>query len=434
MSKSSKKINVGVLSLHISRETKAILNSIDALGHDSTWIRRENVEVGIEDGEVKIKPDVDIVANRLLLTKMEQPAEGFGLASMFSDVKPILNPPEACITAIHKFASATLLAKGGIPVPDALLALDYNRLNREKDRFGQTAVYKTTIGTNGGGTWRIEKGNRINPQVGQREAFLQEFVNQGQERNSDLRVYVVGGKVIGAMNRYAPKGDWRTNVSLGGEIENAEEILTKELEDISLNAAKILGLDYAGVDIVEGEDGWKVLEVNPTAGFRGLYRATGICAAPYIAELAITRAGGTVESEMVEKLSSKFDDSDPSSLPSKQGFEYDGNINIVDYITEVVVRGTRGYENVEAKADTGAARTSIDMKLAARIGAGPIRDTTLVRTGNEREGRARPLVDIVVGIRGTQHTITASVEDRSHMDYQIILGRDILQHYQIRIK
>ncbi len=434
MSKGSKKINVGVLSLHISRETKAILNSIDALGHDSTWIRRENVEVVIEDGKVKIKPEVDIVANRLLLTKMEQPAEGFGLASMFSEMKPILNPPEACITAIHKFASATLLAKGGIPVPDALLALDYKRLNRKKDKFGQTAVYKTTIGTNGGGTWRIEKENKINPQVGQREAFLQEFVNQGQERNRDLRVYVVGGKVIGAMNRYAPKGDWRTNVSLGGEIENAEEILTKRLEDISVKAAEILGLDYAGVDIVEGEDGWKVLEVNPTAGFRGLYRATGICAAPYIAELAITRAGGTVESEMVEKLSSKFDDSDPSSLPSKQGFEYEGNINIVDFITEVVVRGTRGYENVEAKADTGAARTSIDMKLAARIGAGPIRDTTLVRTGNEREGRARPLVDIVVGIRGTQHTITASVEDRSHMDYQIILGRDILQHYQIRIK
>ena len=434
MSKGSKKINVGVLSLHISRETKAILNSIDALGHDSTWIRRENVEVVIEDGKVKIKPEVDIVANRLLLTKMEQPAEGFGLASMFSEMKPILNPPEACITSIHKFASATLLAKGGIPVPDALLALDYKRLNRKKDKFGQTAVYKTTIGTNGGGTWRIEKENKINPQVGQREAFLQEFVNQGQERNRDLRVYVVGGKVIGAMNRYAPKGDWRTNVSLGGEIENAEEILTKRLEDISVKAAEILGLDYAGVDIVEGEDGWKVLEVNPTAGFRGLYRATGICAAPYIAELAITRAGGTVESEMVEKLSSKFDDSDPSSLPSKQGFEYEGNINIVDFITEVVVRGTRGYENVEAKADTGAARTSIDMKLAARIGAGPIRDTTLVRTGNEREGRARPLVDIVVGIRGTQHTITASVEDRSHMDYQIILGRDILQHYQIRIK
>ena len=434
MSKSSKKINVGVLSLHTSRETKAILNAIDALGHDSTWIRRENVEIVIEGEEVKVKPDVDIVANRLLLTKMEQPVEGFGLASMFSKVKPMLNPPEACITAIHKFATATLLAREGIPVPGALLALDHKRLNRKKERFGQTAVYKTTIGTNGGGTWRVERENRINSQVGQREAFLQEFVNSGQERNSDLRVYVVGGKVIGAMSRYAPKGDWRTNVSLGGEIENAEKILTKELEDISVKAADVLGLDYAGVDIVEGENGWKVLEVNPTAGFRGLYRATGICVAPYIAELAITRAGGTVEHEMVEKLSSKFDDSNPSSVPSKKGFEFEDNINVVDYITEVVVRGTRGYENVDAKADTGAARTSIGMKLAARIGAGPIRDTALVRTGNEKEGRARPLVDIVVGIRGTQHTITASIEDRRHMDYQIILGRDILQHYQIRVK
>ena len=161
MSKGSEKINVGVLSLHNSRETKAILNSVDALGHDSMWIRRENVEIMIEGEEVKVKPDVDIVVNRLLLTKMEQPTEGFGLASMFSKVKPMLNPPEACITAIHKFASATLLAREGIPVPDALLALDHKRLNREKERFGQTAVYKTTIGTNGGGTWRVEKENRI---------------------------------------------------------------------------------------------------------------------------------------------------------------------------------------------------------------------------------------------------------------------------------
>tara|TARA_A100001037_G_scaffold304138_1_gene340000 strand:- start:4828 stop:6132 length:1305 start_codon:yes stop_codon:yes gene_type:complete len=434
MSKSFEKINVGVLSLHTSRETKAILNSVKSLGHDSTWIRRENVEIGIEEGNVMIKPEVDIVANRLLLTKMEQPAEGFGLASLFSGVKPILNPPEACITAIHKFASAALLAEGGIPVPDALLALDADRLNAEKVRFGETAVYKTTIGTNGGGTWKIEKENRINPQVGRREAFLQEFVNQGQDRNSDLRVYIVGGKVIGAMNRYAPNGDWRTNVSLGGEIENGEGILTKELEEISIKSAEILGLDYAGVDIVEGEDGWKVLEVNPTAGFRGLYKATGICAAPHIAELAITKAGGSIDQEKVEKLAMYFDDSDPESKNVKIRPAYDGNINIVDYITEVVVRGTRGYENVDAKADTGAARTSIDMKLAARIGAGPILDTTLVRTGNQKEGRARPLVDIVVGIKGTQHTITASVEDRSHMDYQIILGRDILQNYQIRIR
>jgi RimK family alpha-L-glutamate ligase len=428
------KLNIGVLSLHISRETKAIINAIEALGHEATWIKRENVEIIIEDGNAIIKPDVDIVVNRMLLTKMEQPAGGFGLAKIFSSSVPMLNPPESCITAIHKFATAMLLVDGGVPVPDALLALDYDRLNEGKKRFGDTAVYKTAIGTNGGGTWRVEKDNRISPRVGQREAFLQEFIKYGSGRNSDLRVYVVGGEIIGAMKRYARKGDWRTNVVLGGDIENAEDILTKEIRDNSLKSAEVLGLDYAGVDLVESEDGWKVLEVNPTAGFRGLFKATGICAAPYIAELAISRMGGVVERSLVEKLALSFDDSEPLSIQNKHRRHDDENINIMDFITEVVVRGTRGYQSVEAKADTGASRTSIDMKLAAKIGAGPILDTAKVRTGNDKEGRSRPLVDIVIGVKGRQHTVTASVEDRSHMEYQMILGRDILQHYQIRIK
>ena len=435
MTTNKNKINVGVLSLHISRETRSILNAIEALGHEATWIKRENVEVVIENGNAVIKPDVDIVVNRMLLTKMEQPVGGFGLAKIFLNSAPMLNPPEACITAIHKFASAMLLVEGGVPVPDALLALDYDRLNIGKERFGDTAVYKTAIGTNGGGTWRVEKDNKISPRVGQREAFLQEFIKHGSGRNSDLRVYVVGGEIIGAMKRYARKGDWRTNVALGGDIENAEDILTEDVRNISLKSAELLGLDYAGVDLVESADGWKVLEVNPTAGFRGLFKATGICAAPYIAELAISRMGGVVERSLVEKLALSFDDSErPQAIQNRQRIGDDENVNIMDFITEVVVRGTRGYQSVEAKADTGASRTSIDMKLAAKIGAGPILDTTKVRTSNDKEGKSRPLVDIVIGVKGRQHTVTASVEDRSHMEYQMILGRDILQHYQIRIK
>ena len=83
MTTNKNKINVGVLSLHISRETRSILNAIEALGHEATWIKRENVEVVIENGNAVIKPDVDIVVNRMLLTKMEQPVGGFGLAKIF---------------------------------------------------------------------------------------------------------------------------------------------------------------------------------------------------------------------------------------------------------------------------------------------------------------------------------------------------------------
>ncbi|MFB6269244.1 MAG: RimK/LysX family protein, partial [Halobacterium sp.] len=93
-----------------------------------------------------------------------------------------------------------------------------------------------------------------------------------------------------------------------------------------------------------------------------------------------------------------------------------------------------GTERVVAKSDTGASRTSIDTRLAADIGAGPIKSMTKVRSGSVKSGKARPVVDIVVGVAGDRHTVAASLEDRGHMDYQILLGRDILQHYQVDVK
>jgi hypothetical protein len=100
----------------------------------------------------------------------------------------------------------------------------------------------------------------------------------------------------------------------------------------------------------------------------------------------------------------------------------------------VLVSGTSGTERVVAKSDTGAARTSIDMRLAAGIGAGPIKSMTKVRSGSVKSGKARPVVDIVVGVGGDRHTVAASLEDRGHVDSQLLLGRDILQHYQVDVR
>ena len=63
-------VRVGVLSLHTSKETKAICNAIEALGHEPEWLRRENAAVSIEDGDVTIEPDVDVIANRMLLSNI----------------------------------------------------------------------------------------------------------------------------------------------------------------------------------------------------------------------------------------------------------------------------------------------------------------------------------------------------------------------------
>ncbi|MFB6172657.1 MAG: RimK/LysX family protein [Haloarculaceae archaeon] len=425
-------ITVGVLSLHNSKETKAILNAADDLGAGTAWLRKENTAVEIRDGRAVLEPDVDVLVNRLLLSKQEQPAEGLGLATTLANLRPMLNPPSATMTAMHKFATAAALADAGLPVPDALLALGGDRLNAGRERFGEEAVYKTAIGTHGGGTWKVDLDDPLNPQVGTRQAFLQSLIDPAEDRSHDVRVYVVGDEVVGAMTRYAPEGDWRTNVALGGEVEDATGDLPGEVLDVARRATDVVGLDYAGVDLVEGADGWYVLEVNPTAGFKGLFSATSHSPAPYIARQAIEHAGGSVDAARVRELAATLDDSRPAAKPREEAVESVEPVT-VGYIEEVVVSGTRGSKSVLAKSDTGATRTSIDARLAADLGTGPIKDIVRIKSGSVKSGRARPVVDLVVGVGGTRHTVTASVEDRAHMDYPLLLGRDILKHYHVDV-
>ncbi|MEF8789330.1 MAG: RimK family alpha-L-glutamate ligase [Haloarculaceae archaeon] len=430
---SNEPVTVGVLSLHVSKESKAILNAVEDLGHRTAWLRGENTSVDIRDGEVTLEPDVDIIVNRLLLSKEEEPAEAIGLATMLDRLRPMLNHPMETMTALHKFASGAALAEAGLPVPDAFMALSKDLLNDRLEAFGEEVVYKTAIGTHGGGTWKIGTDEGVNPMVGSRQAFLQELIEHDTERHHDLRVYVVGERIVGAMNRYAPEGDWRTNVALGGDVDDATDGLNEEVERIAKRATDVVGLDYAGVDIVQGEDGYYVLEVNPTAGFKGLFEATGRSPAPHIARLAIERVGGEVDEEKMYELSSVLDDSTPSATP-RPGRDVSAQDLTVGYIEEVVVMGTRGQQTVLAKSDTGATRTSIDSRLAADIGTGPIKDIVKIKSGSVKSGKSRPVVDLVVGVRGTQHTVAASVEDRSHMDYPLLLGRDILRHYHVDVQ
>ncbi|GAB7018015.1 ATP-grasp domain-containing protein [Halostagnicola bangensis] len=425
-------VTVGVLSLHTSKETKAILNAVEALGHDTEWLREENTSVRVEDGTIFLEPDVDVIANRMLLSNTEQPCEELGLVNTFSQLVPMLNEPGPVLTAVHKLSTAGALATNGIRVPDVLLALNSDQLNDSRQQYGDEAVYKTAIGTHGGGTWKVGPNDVINAKVGNRYAFLQELIDRDDQRHRDVRIYVVGGEIIGAMYRYAPDNDWRTNVALGGAVEDATEELPESAREIARQSAAAIGLDYAGVDLVEGENGWFVLEVNPTAGFKGLYEATHVSPAPYIAKLAIEHVGGTVDDDRVAELAGTLDDSQPLARPPEQAMVNDEPATI-GYTEEIVLSGTSGSESVLAKSDTGATRTSIDTSLAADIGAGPIKSVTRIKSGSSKTSKSRPVVDIVVGVGGNRHTVTASVEDRSHMDYPVLLGRDILENYRVDV-
>lgn len=120
--------------------------------------------------------------------------------------------------------------------------------------------------------------------------YLKAWVDGG---GRDLRAFVVGGVVEAAIERVAPPGEFRTNVHLGGCAR--EVALGEEAARIAISAARALGLDYAGVDLVETAGGMQVLEVNGTPLFRGVLEATGRdMSEPIVAHvLRRARAAGT---------------------------------------------------------------------------------------------------------------------------------------------
>jgi len=428
---SASPVRVGVLSFHNSKETKAILNAVRALGHDPVWLREENTRSWIEGESLRFDPDVDVVANRLLMTKAAQPLDDIGIATSYAASRPVLNPPAVVVRAVHKYGAAARLTAAGIPVPDAYIAFSHRTINEGNRLTSEKAVHKSAIGTNGDRMAVIDADDVVAPHIARRRAFIQEFIDTGSERPFDVRAYVVGGRVVGAMKRYAPVDEWRTNVAVGGEVEDFTDDLPEEATRLACDAADVLGLDYAGVDLLCRGDTWYVLEVNVTAGFKGLFEATGISPAPYIAELAIERGGGSVDPDRVASLAAVLDDSVPECKPSLDS-EPEGS-TAIGYTERVTVSaGQRGVD-VIAKSDTGAQRTSIDYDVAAEIGAGPIVDTVHVKSGSRAGRQKRPTVEIDVKVGNRWRTVTASVENRSHMTYSVLLGRDVLDGYHVDV-
>ncbi len=141
---------------------------------------------------------------------------------------------------------------------------------------GAPLVIKLLEGTQGKGVVLAETKKAAESVI---EAFrnleayflVQEFV--GEAKGSDLRCFVVGDKVVASMIRTAKEGEFRSNLHLGGTAQMVK--LTPEERSTAVKAAKAVGLNVAGVDIVRSHRGPLVLEVNSSPGLEGIERATG---------------------------------------------------------------------------------------------------------------------------------------------------------------
>ena len=223
---------------------------------------------------------VEVRGVDVVLPRIGASITGYGLAVVnHFDMMgvPVLNNSVPIARSRDKLRCLQLLARFGIDIPRTVMAHDRSNVARLVGEVGGLPVIiKLLKGTQGVGVMIANTLPEVQTIVdtfldlGQ-EIVLQEFI--AESRGKDVRALVVGDKVVGAMRRTAKGGEFRSNIHRGGE--GTALALSAEYVRTAVEAARIVGLEVAGVDMLEGKEGPKVMEINSSPGFEGLEAATG---------------------------------------------------------------------------------------------------------------------------------------------------------------
>lgn len=205
----------------------------------------------------------------------------------------VINSADAIMRARDKLLAHQLLAEAHVSFPRTVLARQPSDVSKMVRMVGgPPVILKLLSGTHGKGVMLGRDLESIESTLEtvwalNETLLIQEFV--AASAGTDIRVIVIGGKALGAMRRRAKLGRFRANVHQGAQVEAVP--LDERMEWTALRATEAMGLEIAGVDLVEGPDGYSVIEVNSAPGFEGFERATGLNVAAEILRYAAFRAG-----------------------------------------------------------------------------------------------------------------------------------------------
>lgn len=197
-----------------------------------------------------------------------------------------LNSSDGISRSRDKLRSLQILSRSGVGLPTTSFAHSIQDVNGLLEVVGGTpVVVKLLEGTQGLGVVLAETKKAAESVIGafrQLDAniLVQQFIKEAG--GADIRALVVGGKVVAAMRRQGAPGDFRSNLHRGGSAEVIK--LTPSERSTAVRAAKSLGLNVAGVDLLQSEEGPMVLEVNSSPGLEGIESASGIDIADLIIE------------------------------------------------------------------------------------------------------------------------------------------------------
>lgn len=186
----------------------------------------------------------------------------------------------------NKLLQHIRFADAKLPMPNWAIARDPSALRTEADRFGYPVILKTAFGTHGTGVFYAERPETLLPLTDylnirdKNPVILEEFITEADRK--DLRVFVVGGKIVAAMEREARAFDVRANAALGGHGRNIE--LSALERELAIKTAQTFDLDILGIDILRSKRGPLVIEINSNPGFEAIEKTTGINIADAIIE------------------------------------------------------------------------------------------------------------------------------------------------------
>ena len=296
-------MNVVILSARTGWHTDELCRALTARGHTSHVLRYEGLvarlgvtggqgrqprETGALSSESTSILDADAVLARIIPNgSLEQIIYRVdALHWIETRGVPVMNSPRAIERSVDKFYTTALLQEAGLPTPEtivcegtaeAMAAIRAMLGPRTAAGNGGDVIIKPIFGSMGHGLVRVSDPDvafRVVRSLEQIRAvfYVQRAIDHG---GRDVRVFVVGGHVLGAIERRVPEGEWRTYVSRGGSARAFA--LPPEWETMAIAAAAAVGADYAGVDLLPSREGAVfVLEVNGIPGWQGLQQATGL--------------------------------------------------------------------------------------------------------------------------------------------------------------
>lgn len=291
-------MNIAILSKGAANySTKRLKEEAQKRGHDVRIINYAKCYVSLESSHPVVRykgkdlSDVDVIVPRIAssLTKYGSSiVRQFEMQNIFTTTSSI-----ALVRSRDKLRSMQLLAKAGVGIPKTVFARETADLDDVLEQVGGAPVIiKVARGTHGNGVVLAETRKAAKAVM---QAFYVEGVNFlvqeyiEESAGTDIRVFVVNGKVVASMKRQSLDDDFRSNLHQGGEGTVVK--LTEEERKTAQRAAKAMGLTVAGVDLMRSNRGPLVLEVNSSPGF-GIEKVTGRNVASHILDYIEQNAKG----------------------------------------------------------------------------------------------------------------------------------------------